>query len=149
MEQDKSKNVKVLWNILNQRLWASKWEMPWKWSMYLCLYQDQRAGRCSLIQMNPAYVIPAYSTHSPFLSLPDEIHTHILRKMAAFSLQLAGGSFWHEWIYTTHSKKVKAFFLFTQVKKQKTGLKYIRVQFHENRDFCFVPVVFLAPRTGP
>lgn len=34
--------------------------------------------------------------------------------------------------------KVKALFLFPQVNKQKTDLKYIRVKFHGDRNVCFV-----------
>lgn len=45
--------------------------------------------------------------------------------------------------------KVKAFFFFAQVKKQNMVLKYIRVQFHENRDFCFVPCSVLGTEDWP
>lgn len=45
--------------------------------------------------------------------------------------------------------KVKAFFFFAQVNKQNTVLEYIRVQFHENRDFCIVPCSVLGTEDWP
>lgn len=65
-----------------------------------------------------------------------------IKKNGGFQSTAGWWKFWHEWIYTTYSKKVKAFFLFTQVNKQKTGLKYIRVQFHETRIFALFLLCF-------
>lgn len=88
------------------------------------------------------YVTPACSIHSAFLSARQGSCPYIKKNGNFQPTADWGGLGMDESISLI--VKVKAFFLFTQVNKQKIGLKYIRVQFHENRDFCFIPCCVLG-----